>query len=122
MNKTPRGKDSAMAKAGRELAQLRQQAEQARAALARLQRDVIDAENLLDSNQSARLSEANERLVLAALRARSDAEAASRALDELSRSIEFDTLTALPNRARLLDRFAGAIAFAKRHGTRMALV
>lgn len=122
MNKTPRGKDSAMAKAGRELAQLRQQAEQARAALARLQRDVVDAENLLESNQSARLIEANERLVLAALRARSDAEAASRALDELSRSIEFDTLTALPNRARLLDRFAGAIAFAKRHGTRMALL
>ena len=122
MNKTPRGKDSVVAKAERELAQLRQQAEQAREALNRLHRDMIEAENLLDSHQSAKLIEANERLVLAALRARSEAEAAARALDELSRSAEFDALTALPNRARLFDRFAGAIAFAKRHGTRMALL
>lgn len=122
MNRTPRGKDSALAKAGRELAQLQQQAEQARAALMRLQRDVVEAENRLDSNQSTQLIEANERLVLAALRARGDAEAASRALDELARSAGFDALTALPNRTRLLDRCAGAIAFAKRHGTQMALL
>lgn len=122
MNNTPREKDSALVEAERELARLQQQAEQARAALARLHRDLAEAENLLNSNQSARLIEANERLVLAALIARSDAEAASRALEELSRSAEFDALTALPNRARLLHRFSGAIAFAKRHGTRMALL
>ncbi|HEY0661168.1 MAG TPA: diguanylate cyclase [Lysobacter sp.] len=101
---------------------MQQQAEQARAALARLHRDVIEAEGLLDSSQSARLIEANEQLVAAALRAQSEAEAASRALDELSRSAELDALTALPNRVWLLDRFAGAIAFAKRHGTQMALL
>lgn len=122
MTKTPRDKDSALTEAERKLAQLRQQAEQARVTLARLHRDVAEAESRLDGNQSARLIEANERLVLAALRARSDAEAASRAVDELARSVEFDALTALPNRTRLLDRFASAIAFAKRHGTRMALL
>jgi diguanylate cyclase (GGDEF)-like protein len=122
MSKTPPGKDSAAVKAERELAQLRRQAEQARTALASLHRDVAEAENLLDSKHSTRLIEANERLVLAALRSQSDAEAAARALDELSRSAEVDALTALPNRARLLDRFAGAIAFAKRHSTRMALL
>lgn len=108
--------------AERELAHLRQQAEQTRAALVRLQREVADVQSQLDSNQSARLIEANEHLVLAALRARSEAEAASRALEELARSAEFDPLTALPNRARLLDRFTQAIASAKRHGTRMALL
>ncbi|WP_460713454.1 diguanylate cyclase domain-containing protein [Lysobacter terrae] len=122
MNKAPPRKTRALTKAERELAQLQQQAEQARAALTRLHREVVEAEHLLDSSQSARLLEANEQLVLAALRAQSDAEAASRALEELSRSAELDTLTALPNRVRLLDRFAGAIAHAKRHGTRMALL
>ncbi|GAB3346696.1 sensor histidine kinase [Lysobacter tyrosinilyticus] len=122
MNKAPPRKTRAMTKAERELAQLRKQAEQARAALTRLHREVVEAEHLLDSSQSARLLQANEQLVLAALRAQSDAEAASRALEELSRSADLDTLTALPNRVRLLDRFAGAIAYAKRHGTRMALL
>lgn len=122
MNKTPPGKDSALAQAERELAQLQQQAGEARAALARLQQDVAELQKQLDANQSARLVEANEQLVRAALRARSEADAASRALEDLARSAEFDELTALPNRARLLDRFAGAIAFAKRHGTRMALM
>lgn len=121
-NKTSNRKESAATKAARELAQLQQQAEQARAALARLHRDVIEAESLLDSSRSARLLEANEQLVLTALRAQSEAETASRALEELSRSAELDALTALPNRVWLLDRFADAIAFAKRHGTRMALL
>jgi diguanylate cyclase (GGDEF)-like protein len=90
--------------------------------LARLHRNVVEAEGLLDISQSARLLEANEQLVLAVLRAQSDAEAASRALEELLRSAGLDALTALPNRVRLLDRFAGAIAHAKRHGRRMALL
>ncbi|HWU70345.1 MAG TPA: diguanylate cyclase [Pseudoxanthomonas sp.] len=122
MNKIPPRKESATQKAEHELARLQQQAELARTTLTRLRRKVVEAESLLDSNQSARLRDTNEQLVIAALHARSDAEAASRALDELSRSAQLDALTALPNRIRLLDRFAGAIAFARRHGTRMALL
>jgi hypothetical protein len=60
MNKTPRGKDGALMEARRELARLRQQAEQARVALAQLHREVAEAENRLDGDQSARLIEANE--------------------------------------------------------------
>lgn len=122
MSKLPPGKESAMQKAEHELARLQQQAELARATLTRLHREVVEVESLLDSSQSARLRDANEQLVIAALHAHGDTEAASRALDELSRSAQLDALTALPNRVRLLDRFAGAIAFARRHGARMALL
>ena len=60
--------------------------------------------------------------MLATLRARTEAEAAARALEELSRSAEHDALTGLPSRVLLLDRFAGAMAHARRHGTRFALL
>lgn len=120
MTRMHRKKDRALAEAERELAQLREQAGQVRVALARLHQEIADAESRLGG--SARLIEANERLILAALRARSETEAVSRSLEEVARSAEFDALTALPNRARLLDRFTQAIASAKRHGTRMALL
>ena len=64
-------------KVNRELAQLHKQAAQARAVLARLQRDVADAEGRLGSTESARLIEANGQLVLALLRANSDAATAA---------------------------------------------
>ncbi|HEX7440183.1 MAG TPA: diguanylate cyclase, partial [Caldimonas sp.] len=77
-------------------------------------------------SHAAQLLEANEQLLLAALRAQTDAEAAAdtaaRTLDEVSRSAELDALTELPNRVRLLDRFAHAIAIAKRHKARLALL
>lgn len=120
MTRMHRKKDRVLAEAERELAQLREQAGQVRVALARLHQEIADAESRLGG--SARLIEANERLILAALRARSETEAVSRSLEEVARSAEFDALTALPNRARLLDRFTQAIASAKRHGTRMALL
>src|SRR4249919_309632 len=122
MTRTPRRNGRAAVKAASELAALQQQVKLARAALARLRRNVVEAEGLLDSSQSARLLEANEQLVFAVLRAQSDTEAASRALEELLRSAGLDALTALPNRVRLLDRFAGAIAHARRRGGRMALL
>ena len=90
--------------------------------LARLQQDVVEAESHLGSSQAAQLLEANEQLVLSALRAQTEAETATRALNEVSRSAELDALTELPNRVLLLDRFAHAIASAKRHGTRLALL
>lgn len=122
VNKSPDRNESAAAKAARELAQLQRQAEQARATLARLQQDVIEAESHLASNQAVQLLEANEQLVLASLRAQTDAETAGQALKEVSRSAELDALTELPNRVRLLDRFAQAIAIAKRRRARLALL
>ncbi len=122
MNEIPDGKESATAKVARELAQLQAQAEEERATLTRLQQAVVEAKNRPDSNQETQLVEANERLVLAALLAQTDAEAATRTLNEVSRAAELDTLTGLPNRVLLLDRFARAIASAKRRGSRLALM
>jgi PleD family two-component response regulator len=42
---------------------------------------------------------ANQQLVLAALRAQTDADAATEALDRVSRAADIDMLTDLPNRA-----------------------
>jgi diguanylate cyclase (GGDEF)-like protein len=122
VTKTPDRNESSAAKAARELAELQQQAEQARAELTRVQQDVVEAERHLASTEAAQLLEANERLVLAALRAQTDAETSARALNDASRSAELDALTELPNRVLLLDRFARAIAIAKRHGSRLALL
>lgn len=93
-----------------------------RSVLTRLLQDVVQAEHRLDGNQAAQLLQANEQLVLTALSAQTQAETAAGALDDISRSAELDALTGLPNRARLLDRFAHAIARAKRHFTRVALL
>lgn len=68
------------------------------------------------------LREANEQLILAALHAQIENEAASLLLSAVKRSAELDALTALPNRLLLQDRFCQAAASAKRHGTRLALL
>ena len=122
MNDTRHLKESAAAKAARELRHLQQQADDARARLTRLQQDVMDAETRLASSQASQLVEANEQLVFATLRAQTDAETAARALKEMARSAELDALTELPNRVLLLDHFARAIANARRRSERLALL
>lgn len=110
------------AKAARELAEMRQELDRARAELDQVRADVLAAEIQLGSRQSAQILEANEQLVLSAMRAQTDAEAAAEALKEASRSAEFDALTELPNRVLLRDRLAQAISSAKRHCARSALL
>ncbi|HET7157470.1 MAG TPA: GGDEF domain-containing protein, partial [Burkholderiales bacterium] len=65
---------------------------------------------------------ANEQLVLAALRAETLAETTVHQLDDLTRSSQRDVLTGTPNRALMLDRLASAIAIARRRGTRTAVL
>jgi diguanylate cyclase (GGDEF)-like protein len=117
---------SAAANAERELADLQRRIDRARTELARLRADAVAAQRELDSSRATQLLEANEQLVLSGLRAQSDAEAAAdtaaRALSEATRSAELDALTDLPNRVLLLDRLAQAIAGARRHGLRAALL
>jgi diguanylate cyclase (GGDEF)-like protein len=111
-----------VAKAARELAELQQQAKQVRATLTRLRQDVVTVESRFDPRQAATLVEANEQLVLTALRDQADAETSARALHEAARSAEFDALTELPNRALLLDRLGRAIVLARRRKMRLALL
>ena len=110
------------AKSLRDLNYLRTEIKQARAALAQLHEAATATEGRLGKQRAAKLLAVNEQLVVAALRAQTEAEAATEALDTLSRSAELDALTDLPNRASLLDRFNYAIAIARRTGTQLALL
>jgi predicted signal transduction protein with EAL and GGDEF domain len=112
----PAGPSAAQAQA--ELARLGVEVETMQAVLVRLLQDVVDAEARLVDTHAAQLVEANERLVLAALTSHDQAQAAVRALAEAEHSAALDALTRLPNRTTLLDRFAQALAQARRHGTR----
>jgi len=60
--------------------------------------------------------------VIAALRAQTEAVTMALALDEVSHSAHLDPLTQLPDRLLLLDRFAHAMAAARRRGHRLALL
>ncbi|NRF65695.1 sensor histidine kinase [Aquincola sp. S2] len=82
----------AMHGAARELARLRGEVEQARDQLVQLRSDLGQAESQLGSRLAAQLLEANEHLVLSALRAHSDAETATAALHEAAESAELDAL------------------------------
>ena len=110
------------AKAAQEIAQLEAIAVTMRATLAALQKDIADAESRLGSTESARIIEANEQLVLAALRSQTNADTAAHALEEVSRSSQLDTLTGLPNRVVLLDRLGQGLVNAKRRSSRLALL
>ena len=70
----PDPNQSATAKASSELVALQRECEQARVTLAQLQQDTVSAKHHLDSIPAAQLLEANEELVLAMLRAQTDAE------------------------------------------------
>ena len=65
---------------------------------------------------------ANERLVLAALNAESAALTAISDLGALAETSQRDPLTHTPNRTLMHDRLVGAIALARRRGTRLAVL
>jgi diguanylate cyclase (GGDEF)-like protein len=105
-----------------ELARLHEQIERASGRLADLHQQIAVAASDIGSSRQAHLLEANARLLSATLRARTDAENAARALEEMAHAAELDALTQLPGRAPLLVRLAHAMASARRHGTRLALL
>jgi GGDEF domain-containing protein len=112
----------AVAGAEGDLVRVQRRVDAARAVLLRLLQEVVAAESRLNNNQAAQMMEANEQLVVAALRDQADAQAATESLSDANRAAETDRLTCLPNRTLMLDRLAQAIAGAKRRATRMALL
>ena len=111
-----------VAAATRMLALLNQQAEAIRADILRSRRELARVQHDYSDARAAQLVEANEQLVLAALQAESIAETATSHLDELARTSQRDALTETPNRALMLDRLENAIALARRHVTRLAVL
>ena len=116
------GDDGRAHAAANELLQVEQKVASARVVLARLLQEVVVAENLLRGSEAAQLLAANEQLVLTALRNQHEAEIAATALARVTRSADLDSLTELPNRALMLDRLAQALATAKRHERRLAVL
>jgi diguanylate cyclase (GGDEF)-like protein len=104
------------------LALLNEQADEVRAEIVRSRRELAKVQREFGGSRAAQLVEANEQLVLAALQAETLAEAATGHLDELARSSQRDALTDTPNRALMLDRLENAIALARRHVTRIAVI
>ncbi len=89
----------ALDSAARELAELQEQATQVREVLDRMQQQLEKRSGQpLVSSQASQLMEANEQLVLSALRAQTDAEALTKALDQVSRAAELNAL--IDRRAR----------------------
>jgi len=104
------------------LAALNEQADAVRAELARLRQDLAQVQHDFSDRRATQLLEANEQLVLAALRAEAIAETAVSNLGDVARSAQRDALTDTPNRALMLDRLESAIAMARRRGTRAAVL
>ena len=108
--------------ATRAVATLNAQVDSVRAELARVTRDVAEAQRDFSEKRAAQLVEANEQLVLSALQAEAVAETAIGNLGEVTRASQRDGLTDTPNRALMLDRLEGAIALARRRGTHIAVL
>jgi diguanylate cyclase len=97
-------------------------AEAMRTELIRLRRDLDQVQREFNDTRAAQLLEANEQLVLTALRAENIAETAMLKLTDLTRVTQRDALTDTPNRALMLDRLQNAIAMAQRHKAHIAVL
>jgi len=107
----------------RKLSRLSQEADDLLTRLARLRQNLAEIRRPMnEAKAQSALAEANEQLVLVALHAESVAETAVSELGELARSGQRDPLTGLPNRLLMLDRLESAIATARRHETRFAVL
>lgn len=114
--------EGATDKAAGDLVRLEEQVRSMRSVLVRLLQEVVVAESQLDNGRAHLLVQANEGLVVAALQSQADANASAIDLEVVSRAVGLDPLTQLPNRMLFVDRFARAIASAKRRNEPLALL
>ena len=96
-------------------ASLRAELLQVRQTLAELQSD-------FSQTRAARLQEANDKLVLAAMQAESIADIVAANLALLTRTFLCDAVTGTINRGLMLDRLESAILMARRHHLRLAVM
>jgi diguanylate cyclase (GGDEF)-like protein len=116
------GQQRKVAAATETLVALDAQADVLREQLAKLRQDLVDVQRDLGAARANELREANEKLVLAVLKADAIAAMAVSSLSELTRATQHDPLTGTPNRALMRDRLDTAIAAARRHGAQLALL
>ncbi|KAB0663912.1 EAL domain-containing protein [Oryzomonas japonica] len=109
------GQREEMAGQREEMAGQREKAMRSQVGKARLKAALI-------KSTAAQLREANERLVVATVRAQTMADAAEQTTVQMAYMAEHDFLTGLPNRALLSDRLAQSITLARRYGKKVALM
>lgn len=122
MEPSPEPRNMQRAAIEAEVAMLEQRMLAARTELAAVLADLGQAQQQLGGHQMQQLLEANEQLVLDAVRSRGVADSTAQLVTELTRTSELDALTGLPNRLLLIDRFSQALTHAKRHDGRLALL
>jgi len=105
-----------------ETADLRQEAADLRQEAADQSDQAARAKAELGAITEAQMREANERLVVATLRAQKMTEDAEGSAARMSFMAEHDFLTGLPNRLLLTARLEQSIALAQRHGKRVAML
>jgi diguanylate cyclase (GGDEF)-like protein len=76
-----------------------------------------DLENHID-----KLREANEHLVISTVKAQIMTEEVQKTKDQMEHMVHHDCLTDLPNRVLLMERLMQALALAKRHVTKLAVL
>ena len=70
----------------------------------------------------AALQQANEQLVITAVRLQMETDESEKIKSEMIKLARYDFLTSLPNRVQLYDRIDQAIAVAKRHPAKLAIL
>jgi diguanylate cyclase (GGDEF)-like protein len=118
----PLAADSPDAHAEVRLQSLGVEVEAVKALLVRLLQDVVEAERRLERGATGQLVEANEQLVLAALRSQSEVDFVKRALADARQEALVDPLTGLFTRRALIERFSQVVAAGTRDERRSALL
>jgi diguanylate cyclase (GGDEF)-like protein len=108
-----------------EVAQVREQAVQVREKVASSREEIIQEAVVLKAaleNHVDKLRQANEHLVITTVHAQTMNEEIRKAKDQMGHMAHHDFLTDLPNRILLGEKLVQAIALAKRHGTKLAVL